>query len=830
MTSEEKIADYEVFITTMHINLGWSPLHCMIEKKKSSLAQTLINQNVDINSLDKFRRSPLSIASAKNNNSLVEILLSSGAKVNRGFPLHYACEKNHVKIAQTLIENGADLNLERDSNYPLLIAINKGHIETAIFLLQNGADVHIVDKHKETALHWACDRGLELLIQPLINNGCDIDAKDRSEMTPLNICLVRQENRPDLVKLLIKNGALISLRDSTGCTYLHSCFNQDSLTEFLKHGLDPNLQDVNNETPLYSHSRFTKHDYCNILLEYGADPNIARKGGWTPLHVAASEGYLDYVKELIKHKASVNAASAQNITPLHLAAKFGHLEIVKELIKVGAFIDIPIIDLCDVNSSLPHFVDSEWVIEGQSPFDLATKFENFEICDFLIATRKNTSGSSLMGWTLLHHSVWSGFVDLPNSAVVNVCDKFGRTPLSLAAAKNNSDIVKKLHKAGGDVDLGLPLHFAVRSEALDCVSLLLDLKCDVNKTSNHEFENTPLLDAIYESKINSAMALIRHKIDVNCTNKWGETPLELACRYTNLDLAKELLNCGACVNSTNFCKETPLNVAALFKNIDILSLLIGSNSDVNFRDHFDCTPLHSAVGENFEAGVLKLVKAGAAVNVCNDDFETPLILAVDNANLNVTKILIDHNSDVNFQTPEGWSALHTSVYCGNLNCVKELLKSGAEVNVASSENVLPIYLAAIKGWDSVVEELLDRGSLLDPYIFEYGVFRDDTGSFSKFETYHIVAGNTPLLGGCAKGHLGVVKLLESRGASLNCVNSWGNNVLHEAVLSQSVEVVEFLLGLNADFNVGNKSGKTPLDLAKEINTETIINLIINKPI
>lgn len=307
--------NYENFIKSMK-NLEWTPLHCMVEKQDTDEIKKLLNQNTDINALDKHGRTPLSLASAKGDLQTVKLLLNSCANPNSGFPLHFSCEKNHVHVAQTLIENGADINLEREGNHPLLIAITNNHFEMTKFLIENGADLHVRDKDSETVLHVACDRGNTQILSLLIQSGSELDSKDKYDMTPLSIYLIRQENKPELVKLLLENGASVNFVDNCGHGYLHNCDNSDTIKEILKYGPDPNLQNSINETPLYIKVLHKRLNCARTLLEFKADPNIAKAGGWTPLHIAANEGYRDFVKDLIRFGANVNVASAQNVTTL----------------------------------------------------------------------------------------------------------------------------------------------------------------------------------------------------------------------------------------------------------------------------------------------------------------------------------------------------------------------------------------------------------------------------------------------------------------------------------------------------------------------------------
>ena len=437
----------------------------------------------------------------------------------------------------------------------------------------------------------------------------------------------------------------------------------------------------------------------------------------------------------------------------------------------------------------------------------------------------------LIGWTLLHHAVYNGFYDMSHLLIkkgisVNALDKYQRTPLSIAAAKNDVRMFNLLMDSGSDVNLGFVLHYAIDQESLECIHELIKYSCDINVSDKTDLETPPLLQAVSALKTKIVNILLTHKANPNCTNKHKETPLHLSCRLGDLETAQILLNHGANVNAVDSIKETPLLNAARSNNNDLVKLLLSNDADVHAKNNFDWTSLHNAAYSNSEIVALDLINAGASVNAVNDEGETPLFSAV--GNVAILQTLIQHAADVNYRAPGGWTALHECTEEGNLDCVKELLKHNANVNSASAEFVLPIYIAAIGGHASIVEELLQHGSIVDPAILNIGVIRDDSGNHPLSERYHIVAGNTPLIGAASKGYLDVVKVLCLHGASLNAVNHEGNSALHEAVVNGFVEIVDFLLTLEIDLDIKNVEQKSALDLAKDQKNEELVQLISTK--
>jgi ankyrin repeat protein len=69
----------------------------------------------------------------------------------------------------------------KDDEYggtPLHWAAWYGHVEIARLLLQNGAEVNAKERNGWTPLHWAAYRGHFDILHLLVENGADLEAKD----------------------------------------------------------------------------------------------------------------------------------------------------------------------------------------------------------------------------------------------------------------------------------------------------------------------------------------------------------------------------------------------------------------------------------------------------------------------------------------------------------------------------------------------------------------------------------------------------------------------------------------------------------------------------
>ena len=122
-------------------------------------------------------------------------------------PLTYAIDKGQLKIIELLINSAANVNLKDDYGWtPLTMAILNGNINVITLLLQSGADINLVDGNDQTPILTAIVNQRVEALKVLIKYGADVNFKPANvPTTPLLEAV--QTNDPEIVKLLISNGA-----------------------------------------------------------------------------------------------------------------------------------------------------------------------------------------------------------------------------------------------------------------------------------------------------------------------------------------------------------------------------------------------------------------------------------------------------------------------------------------------------------------------------------------------------------------------------------------------------------------------------------------------
>jgi len=86
----------------------------------------------------------------------------------------------------------------------LLFYVKIGNLDKVKELIENGADVNAKDRSGNTPLHWmACGGyGHIEIAKLLIDNGADVNAKNKRRITPLD--MAKFEGHTEIVKLLKK--------------------------------------------------------------------------------------------------------------------------------------------------------------------------------------------------------------------------------------------------------------------------------------------------------------------------------------------------------------------------------------------------------------------------------------------------------------------------------------------------------------------------------------------------------------------------------------------------------------------------------------------------
>lgn len=174
-----------------------------------------------INARNKSGITALHKATAHGNFELAEFLVENGADVNSlttegDIPLTIAIRGSNIKLAKYFIENGADINGISTEGTPLTLATKKCSKNFIKYLLNHGGDVNKIDSFGNTLLITAIKNKKERIIDLLIEYGAIIN--NEKGIQALNVAI--ELGFLKITKYLINRGIPLEQTDTEGRTPL----------------------------------------------------------------------------------------------------------------------------------------------------------------------------------------------------------------------------------------------------------------------------------------------------------------------------------------------------------------------------------------------------------------------------------------------------------------------------------------------------------------------------------------------------------------------------------------------------------------------------------
>lgn len=125
-----------------------------------------------------------------------------------------------INVLITYLNQGGDPNyIDEEKGTLLRFCIIYGRSDMVQLLIERGANVNLRDNFGTTPLHVACGSNKPDIVNLLLDAGADINAFDNdNESTATPIFLV--EGNYELIKLLIRRGANVNLKNNNGDTIL----------------------------------------------------------------------------------------------------------------------------------------------------------------------------------------------------------------------------------------------------------------------------------------------------------------------------------------------------------------------------------------------------------------------------------------------------------------------------------------------------------------------------------------------------------------------------------------------------------------------------------
>lgn len=181
--------------------------------------------------------------------------------------LFVACELGQLAVVRACVlelkcnPNSVDKS-GRSALHMAVVRKCNGKIAIAIikFLIDHGAKI------RKSVLHVCCN---DMAIFPLFEFGADINAKSVDGLTPIDVAVAT--DRHEVISELIRAGCDLSPQ------LIFKAKSAFAVRELVRNGLDPNLRDSNNCTPLHYAVESGNKTLARALLECKADPSLVSR-------------------------------------------------------------------------------------------------------------------------------------------------------------------------------------------------------------------------------------------------------------------------------------------------------------------------------------------------------------------------------------------------------------------------------------------------------------------------------------------------------------------------------------------------------------------------
>ncbi len=555
-----------------------------------------------------------------------------------------------------------------------------------------------------------------------------------------------------------------------------------------------------------------------VILLYGFQIYLESASyGGRLLHMAAANNRLYLAKALVSAGWEINPKGRVYISPIGYAASNGNLEMLTYLFDNGADVhlhgvsnNVQLACLGGNYECVKLILDKGGRLDYNRRGTIASHVrlpEGTAIVDLLIKR----------GYRMEHEDWHSSLGKVPFEKTIEWLNTTRKThgekeltrknaliELATVAVKRiNTKYLSKLVRQGVratdvSVDGKSLLMHSCHNRTKPVFDYLLPSYNDVNAHKDNQGQ-TALFHACTNLSSEFTEALIKAGAKINLRSKSGRTPLHEACRAESGSSVRLLIKHKAHVKARADDGDTPLhsiveNAYVSDSMLNNIELLVRRGADINARNKVGLTPLAKACVTGSEYAFKKLLSLGAETEVCDNDGNSPLHLAIKNRSRRIAFILIEKElskvkNNKNNESPLYWALKN------RLSVIALKLMKNANLFEKTNNGSSLMHAAAKSMPQEVLEILEKRGLSLDEQNNE---------------------GQTPLHIALANEHAKAVWYLLPKGVSLEKRDKRGNGPLH--FVSSEFTLMN-LLEKNIPIDEQNKDGMTPLMVAVRYGRE-----------
>ncbi len=335
----------------------------------------LLIQKSNVNTKDHYGNTALHYGAAKEDTTLLKILLKRGADPNLCnhddfTPFETACSKTgDTDIMKLFLVNGATINPKRRSNFsPLMLCLGEKNYATSLLLLQQGADINYHTENGLTPLHIITAKSFGKFLSLALDHDADVNVKTIDSLfTPLHFAA--ENGNVGTVKVLYWHEADLNAKNILGQTALdmatikgnaeviqflaHPTLNamelmdfeeEEILVKYIGIGTVTDLQqkDENGLSLLHRSVLADSRKLAEALLGKGFNINEKDLSGNTPLLFAIKTCNSYFAEWLIQKGANPNLPDLRGETPYAVCIRrdYQNLKNLLEILKAHTLIDI----------------------------------------------------------------------------------------------------------------------------------------------------------------------------------------------------------------------------------------------------------------------------------------------------------------------------------------------------------------------------------------------------------------------------------------------------------------------------------------------------------
>jgi uncharacterized protein len=420
--------------------------------------QTLLNGRAKQDVAGAEGTAALVWAATRNDLEMATLLLRAGANVKAAnefgaTALYAAAEHADPAMAVKLLAAGANANTSLMSGEtPLMVAAQRGNLETVRVLIKGGANPNAREVNGgQTALMWAVSERHPAVVDELVKSGADVELASKSGFTPL--MFAAQQGAADSANILLKAGAKANVAQPgsalTSLMIASAMAHPEVVDLLLENGANPNAVDSSGYASL--HKVVRDSDYgINVegkdavlavvksLLKHGADPNLRIKQDKEKIAAEIKAGANAFYGK--RKTVTVTEIILQGATPLLLAAEVNDLDVIKALVDAEADPNIPTEQ--GTTALMMAAGAGTDVQRAREPEERAVAVPTAK---YLVEHGADVNAAGQYGWTALHAASYQGLNDVIEYLVgaganIDQKDNFGQTPLSISLSVLTKEI------------------------------------------------------------------------------------------------------------------------------------------------------------------------------------------------------------------------------------------------------------------------------------------------------------------------------------------------------------------------------------------------------